>query len=873
MKRFSIILVFVLFPILNFAQEIKSTEIKNDRVVFQVGGNQLHIIPLSTNAARINYGEDFSDQKEALILTEEYAIPEFRFQEEDGEFKVILAEMTVHINKENGALSYSNGNGEVFLSEEPGTRFFKAEPVMGEEAFIVGQTFDSPDGEFIFGLGQFQDGHYNLKGKTRKLTQVNSQIAIPIIYSTRGYGLLWHQYGMTEFNPADNFITLEKQELKNEDGEQLADVTTTSGTQRISQGQAYYKGSFNLPQDTEYSIMLDLGGMGNRHFVAIDGRPVIDQENIWLPPTQSATISLMAGEHEIEVISRADNNPKVSWNNVENTSVFRSTAAKLLDYVVFYGPSTDKVISTYRDLSGNAPMLPIWAYGFWQCRERYTSSVELIETVKEFRDRKLPMDVIVQDWQYWGDRGWGVPQFDTNRYPNPSEFIEDIHDLEAHFAISIWSNPDKNSELGQYYVENDLFIPDTKWLDYFNPETSESYWNTLKVNMFDHGVDAWWMDAVEPENDALTGTMTHKGPGDFYRLTYPLYVSKSVYDGQRETSEEKRVTILTRSAFAGQQRYGSINWSGDINGTWDGYRRQIVSGMNYAFTGIPNWTTDIGGFFRPGGAQYTDENYRELLTRWFQWGAFNTIFRIHGYQSETEVWKFGKEVEENSRTMLNLRYRLIPYIYSEAWEVSSEGASMMRPMAMDFRTDAQAVSQEFQYMFGKSFLVAPITEPGITKWNVYLPEETRWYDFWTGESYEGGTTVAADAPISKIPLFVKAGSVIPMGEFIQYTNQKPEYTLEIRVYTGADGSFKLYEDEGDNYNYEDGAFAEIRFSWDDDSSTLIIGERKGSFPGMLRERTFNVVVVSEEQGVGIPQSETYDATIFYDGSEVTVSVN
>ena len=294
-------------------------------------------------------------------------------------------------------------------------------------------------------------------------------------------------------------------------------------------------------------------------------------------------------------------------------------------------------------------MFPRWAYGFWQCRERYTSAKHLVETVKAFRERRLPMDVIVQDWQYWGSRGWGVPQFDATQYPDPAGFIGEIHKLNAHFNISIWSNPDQNSEIGKQYVAKNRFIPGTKWLDYYNPETRKEYWNTLKVNMFDNGVDSWWMDAVEPENDALTGEKTYIGPGDLYRLTYPLMVSKAVYEGQRETSQDKRVCILTRSAFLGQQRYGVINWSGDIGGDWDTYRRQIVAGLNFTITGLPYWTTDIGGFFRPGASQYSDPKYHELLVRWFQWGALNPIFRMHGYMSETEPWKYGSKVEERDR--------------------------------------------------------------------------------------------------------------------------------------------------------------------------------------------------------------------------------
>jgi len=478
------------------------------------------------------------------------------------------------------------------------------------------------------------------------------------------------------------------------------------------------------------------------------------------------------------------------------------------------------------------------------------------------------LDVIVQDWQYWGSRGWGVPQFDEKNYPNPAGFIKELHDLNAHFNISIWSNPDKNSEIGKEYVAKNRFITDTKWLDYFNSETRKEYWNTLKVNMFDNGVDSWWMDAVEPENDALKGTKTYIGAGDFYRLTYPLKVSQAVYEGQRETSSDKRVCILTRSAFSGQQRYGVINWSGDIGGTWDVFRNQIVAGLNFTITGLPYWTTDIGGFFRPGQSQYTDEKFHELLTRWYQWGVFNPIFRMHGYQTETEPWKYGQTVENHMRIMLNLRYQLLPYIYSEAWQVTKNGSTMMRPMVMDFNGDAEAVKQPFEYMFGKAFLVAPITEAAATQRDVYLPKSTDWYDFWTGKQMKGGQTVIAEAPLDRIPLFIKAGSIVPMGPIVQSSGEKISEPLEIRIYGGANGEFTLYDDEGDNYNYEKGQYATITFTWNDAKKTLTIADRKGSFPGMLAERKFNILLVSENSGTGMEVTNTFDKVVTYSGKEV-----
>src|ERR1035437_296497 len=706
------LLIISFFPLLCQGQIVKSFKQLPDRVNVIMTDGTLSISPLTDNAVRIKFYKGAEETLPELVFTSAGATPAFQVIDSPSKIEIKANKIIVLLDKLTGKLSYTDNAGKVFLSEKADARKLTSDLIQGEACFAVEQSFESPADESIFGLGQFQDGQYNLKNVARRLTQVNTQIAIPFIYSSKGYGLLWHQYGLTDFNPVDNYIALQKQEQSTTGNSQMAEVTTTSGTQKVSQNQSLHQGKFNVPADGEYSIFLDLGDMGNRHFVVIDGKPCMDQSNMWLPPTSGTLVNLKAGEHAVQVLCKSNNTPKLSWKQADNFTTFRSPVAKALDYVVFYGPSADNVIATYRNLSGNAPMFPKWAYGFWQCRERYTSGTHLVETVKEFRKRQLPVDVIVQDWQYWGDRGWGVPQFDEKNYPNPAGFIKELHDLNAHFNISIWSNPDKNSTIGKEYVAKNRFIPNTKWLDYFNPETRKEYWNTLKVNMFDNGVDSWWMDAVEPENDALKGEKTHIGAGDFYRLTYPLFVSQAVSEGQRLASSDKRVCILTRSAFLGQQRYGVINWSGDIGGTWDTYKRQIVAGLNYTITGMPYWTTDIGGFFRPGKSQYTDEKYHELLTRWYQWGTFNPIFRVHGYQSETEPWKYGQTVEDNMRKMLNLRYRLLPYIYSEAWQVTKNGSTMMRPLVMDFREDAKAIDQPYEYMFGKSILVAPITEAG-----------------------------------------------------------------------------------------------------------------------------------------------------------------
>ena len=864
----AILIVFVcLLPAVLFGQTYRKYSLKTDRLSINLSEGVLNLIPLTDKAIRVQWEKGGMKDAQELVLINKQARPKFKLSETPTHLKLSTSGFTVLFTKKTASLDFLDKAGNVFLSEKAGGRKLTTSTVLGEPCFIAEQSFSSPAGESLFGLGQFQDGNFNLKNVGRKLTQVNTQIAIPFLYSSKNYGILWHQYGLTYFNPADNEVQLVKRDTSA--GEKRdAEVTTTSGTQRVSQQQAVYNGKFKVDKDGEYSIMLDLGNMDNRHLVIIDGTAHIDQSNLWLPPSAGKLVKLRAGEHSVQIVCKATNTPKFSWKPADNVTTFRSPNAKSLDYVVFSGKNADEVIANYRDLSGNVPMLPLWAYGFWQCRERYTSGNHLVETVKEFRKRNLPMDVIVQDWQYWGKYGWGVPKFDEANYPEPDKFIKQLHDLNARFSISVWENLDKKSEVAKEYLEKDLYIKNSPWIDIYNPETQKTHWNALNKNLFSYGVDSWWMDATEPENDALAGKNTYYGLGDFYRLTYPLGVSKAIYEGQRSTDPQKRVAILTRSAFAGQQRYGTINWSGDIGWNWDTFKRQIVAGLNFNLTGMPYWTTDIGGFFRPGRSQYTDEKYHDILTRWFQWGVFNPIFRIHGYQSETEPWKYGEKVENNMRTMLNLRYRLLPYIYSEAWQISQNGSTIMRPLVMDFAKDEKAVGQGFEYMFGKSLLVAPVTEAGATKWNVYLPKSAVWYDFWTGRKYSGGKTISADAQ-NKIPVFVKGGSIIPVGKVQQYSNEKPADDLEIRVYPGSNGTFKLYEDEGDNYNYEKGKYTIIPFTWNDTAKTLSIGTIQGSYPGYLKSRTFNVIIVKD--GNGIDYQESAKKTIVYQGKALKLA--
>ncbi|MET0466649.1 MAG: TIM-barrel domain-containing protein [Chitinophagaceae bacterium] len=868
MRSLFIFCLFIL-PCFVSAQVYRGHEVKRDQLSIRLAEGVLNIHPLTDRAIRVQWEKNGMKEEQQFVLNVLQKNIAFKVSAEGQKLRLSTKFISVYFDKQTGSIEYKDAAGKTFLREKAGGRRLQPDTVAEQSCFIAEQQFESPADEYLFGLGQFQDGHYNLKNITRQLIQVNSQIAIPFLYSSKGYGILWHQYGITDFNPADNRITLIKTDTSADGGGEL-EVTTTAGTQKVFRRQALYSGEFNMPKDGVYTIMLDLGGMDSRHLVVIDGVPLIDQSNQWLPPAASKNIRLKAGRHKVQVVCQGNNRPSLSWKMTEDVTTFRSPNAKSLDYIILQGNDADEVIAAYRNLTGNVPMLPRWAYGFWQCRERYTSGKHLVETVQEFRKRKLPVDVIVQDWQYWGKYGWGVPKFDEANYPEPEKFIRQLHDLNAKFSISVWENPDKKSEVAKDYLDKNLYIPNSPWIDIFNPQTQQTHWNALNKNLFVYGVDSWWMDATEPENDALKGKQTFFGPGEFYRLVYPFFVSKAVYDGQRMTDPNKRVVTLTRSAFPGQQRFGTINWSGDIGWDWDAYKRQIVAGLNFSLTGMPYWTTDIGGFFRPGRTQYTDPKYHDILLRWFQWGAFNTIFRMHGYQTETEPWKYGDTVMNGMRAMLDLRYRLMPYIYSEGWQISSKGSTMMRPMVMDFKNDTAAISQAYQYMFGKAFLVAPVTSPGVKDWPVYLPVTAGgWYDFWSGQHFNGGQSVGVNAPQDRLPLLVKAGSIVPMGPFIQYTGEKKTDTLEIRIYRGADGQFTLYNDEGDNYNYEKGNYQAIPFSWNDRSNTLTIGVQEGKYITTSKQYIFKIVSADHTNGYGMAESQPVK-TITYTGKKTGV---
>jgi alpha-D-xyloside xylohydrolase len=810
-------------------------EIKTDACV-------LAIRPINPSAMRIRCAKQTASESPSIVLLKQSSVPSFKVSENAASVVVATSQMQAVFDRQSGALHFTDHSGQTFLSEIVGTRRLAQATVQGEPTFAVEQDFISPPGEHLFGSGEFQDGFLDIRDLPRRLTQVNSQIAIPFLLSSKGYGILWHNYGSTDLNPADERLVLTRSSTGKETA---ADVTTSEGTRREVRREGEFSGEMEVPRGGRYALMLDVGQkMARRYHVEIDGKVAVDFSNFWLPPTTSWFSDLSAGHHAVRVIGQQDDQPVLFWRSSEDRTVLRSPVADAIDYVVFAGPTPDDVIASYRQATGPAPLMPLWSYGYIHCRERFHSRQEILDTAAEFRRRNLPLDVIVQDWQYWGKYGWNAMKWDEQYYPDPKGMIGRLHDMNVKFMVSVWSKIDPNGEVGRQFAARGYYIPGTQWIDFFNPAAASLYWKEFSERMLSLGIDAWWLDATEPENDDLAGRSTSAGPGDKVRDLYPLMVNKTVYEGQRKDVPTKRVLLLTRCAFLGQQRYASATWSGDIGSSWDSLKRQITAGLGYTASGLPYWTTDAGGFFRPGPGQYTDPAYRERFLRWFQFATFSPLQRVHGYQTDTEAWRYGDEVESEVRRYLDLRQQLLPYIYSQAAAVTFQGSTLMRPLVMDFAHDDHALGQKYEYMFGPAFLVSPVLETGAVSWPVYTPATLGgWFNFWTGSPVSPGTTTDIDAPLGRIPVLVRAGSIVPIGPIEQYAGEKLPNDLEIRVYPGADGDFSLYEDEGTNYNYEKGQRSTIHFHWNDRRRELSIGQRDGQFSGMLQSRQFKIVAV------------------------------
>lgn len=863
---------------------------------------------------------------------------DFMVEENDTATVLSTARLKAYVSNLTGEVWFTDTAGIMLLEEKKGGgKSYEEVKLKGEKYYAVQQQFESPDNEALYGLGCNQTSFMNLKGKDADLYQYNTLTAVPFLLSSRNYGILWDNYSRSKFGDKREYEDISSMKLYNSEGQAggltasyyyskdreevftrreekeinyrfIPDLAGLPGGYDLAEGYITWEGFVEPAVGGQHKFIFTSAGYARLY---IDNRLIFDRWRVaWnassnyfdLPMEEGEKYSIRIewvpdGGESYMALKHLDPLPVDEQNRIS----LYSEVASQIDYYFISGSDMDDVISGYRSVTGKAPVMPRWAMGFWQSRERYTSQEELLSVVREFRKRNIPLDNIVQDWQYWPVDSWGDHEFDPERFPDPEGMIQTLHDsLNTKIMISVWP---------KYYVGTDNYkVMNNKgwlykrnvekgqkdWLGYvstfydaFNAEARQAFWQQINESLFSKGIDAWWLDATEPdinsnlpmdERIALMDT-TALGPAAEYFNAFSLVNAKAVYEGQRRTDPDKRVFILTRSAYAGIQRYSAANWSGDIAARWHDMEAQIPGGLNFCMSGIPWWTMDIGGFavesryYNPSPEDL--EEWRELMTRWFQYGTFCPIFRSHGQYPYREIFNVAPESHQAYQSMLaydKLRYRLMPYIYSLAGHTWLNDYTLMRGLAMDFTADSKVYDIKDQYMFGPALLVNPVYKYKERSRKVYLPASCGWYDFHTGMYLRGGQLINAPAPYDKIPLYIKEGSIIPLGPEIQYSTEKPANPISLFVYAGADGQFVLYEDGNTNYDYEEGAYSLIRFDYDDNDKILTIGQREGEFPGMLKERTFRIFLGSEENQLATDPEQEPHARLKYDGSALKIKL-
>jgi alpha-D-xyloside xylohydrolase len=849
--------------------------------------------------------------------------------------------ITAVANLSTGNVIFYTPEGKEILAEKAsGTTL---EPVVfeGERTYTIHQNFITPANDGWYGLGQHQDGLMNYKGYQVFLFQNNTEVAVPFLISKNNYGILWDNNSITKAGDTRTYRELSSLKLFSKDGEAgwltatyyndkkkpneplMQKAESEIRYEYVNESKLYLPATFK-PENGfikwEGSIASDMTGIHKLRVsyagymkVWIDGKLVLDRwRQAWNPGTAILNIAF---EKDKKIPVRFEWTPDggesyttFKWldpidSKDENTLSFLSEAGKQMDYYFIYGKNMDEVIGGYRTLTGKATMLPIWTLGFWQSRERYKTQQEILTTIQEFRKRKIPIDNIVLDWSYWKQDDWGSQEFDASRFSNPDSMIKIVHEkYNAHFMISVWpkfyegiSAYNEFDKKGWLYKRN---IADRQrdWIaqgytstfyDAFNENAQKGFWDLINNKLYKKGVDAWWMDASEP--DILSNVSPFRRKQQMYPLAtgitseylnaYPLMNAKGIYEGQRSVDPDKRVFILTRSAFPGLQRYAAATWSGDISSRWHDMKLQISAGVNFSMSGLPYWTMDIGGFaveqrFEQPDAE-TLEEWREMNARWHQFGAFVPLFRAHGQFPFREIYNMSPENHSCYQSMIyydRLRYRLLPYIYSLAGQTYHKDYTIMRGLVMDFAADDAVKNIDDQYMFGSSLLINPVYNYKQRSRQVYLPNGQGWYDLYTGRYTEGGQSINAEAVYERMPVFVKAGAIVPFGPALQYTTEKKADTITLYIYAGKDGEFSLYEDEGVNYNYEKGLYATIRFNYSNADKTLTINKTEGGFPGMLKKRYFRIKYITPEKPLPLDFDKKDGVLIKYSGTKQTVSL-
>jgi alpha-D-xyloside xylohydrolase len=893
-----------------------------DGLDLRLEDGRLRIQIISDSIVRVAFSKNSNFfQRKSLVRVEAPASKSnWSLRETKDAYFLVTDKLTVEIARKNGNVRFLTPGGQAILSEADGGRLLEAADVQGEKTFHVRQQWIPNENESLYGLGQHQLGVLDLKGYDLDFWQHNTEVFVPFLVSSKGYGILWDNTSYTRFGDLGEFTAIPSALLFDAQGQPGGLTRKTSDpaypeTTTPEMNDSFYPQAPNTrPPDTVWEGSLLAPETGDYQFrcfhngelkVWLDGLLVMDHLKRWVAGNEQRRVHLEAGRHyalKIEWKTQEGKRLQFSWKTPsrDNTTSLWSEVGEGVDYTFIYGPKLDDVVAGYRIVTGQAPLPPAWAFGLWQSRQRYENAEQSMEVVEGFRKRGVPFDNIVQDWRYWKDGEWGSHQFDPDRFPNPEEWLQRLHALNAHVMISVWGKyypgTDNFKQLESqgclYQVNLEKGVVD--WLkkpftyyDAFNPKARRLFWEQIDTALFKKGIDAWWMDATEPEltsDSTVEDIRTHMNPtalGTGARMlnAYPLMNSMGIYEGQRQSAPDQRVFILTRSGFAGMQRYGAAVWSGDITSTWATLAKQIPAGLGFSLSGLPYWTSDIGGYMMPTRffpwkcTKEDEDEWRELNVRWFQFGAFCPLLRVHGEMRKREMWELGGDDSPAFKAELKfdrLRYSLYPYIYSAAANVTHRGGTIMRPLVMDFPEDTTARTLTDEYMFGQAFLAAPVVKYKARKREVYLPSGVVWYDFWTGKQAASGKTFNAPAPYDQMPLFVRAGSIIPFGPERQYIAEKTNDPITLYVYEGADGDFTLYEDDGLTNGYEKGAYSEIPIHWDDAGKRLVLGERRGEFVGMLKKRKFEVVIVGPKKKVGYSFDAKAQRSVVYEGRSVTL---
>lgn len=864
----------------------------------------------------------FSQKKSLIIVPQEEKQTPFSVEETEQQLTLRTAALQVNVNRQTGEIRFADTDGNTILCENAGGgKTFTPIEIEGTKAYTIRQVFESPADEAFYGLGQHQSDEFNYKGRNETLLQYNTKVSVPFILSNHNYGILWDNYSLSHFGDSREYAQLNENfklyDAQGKEGGLTAVYSPESKEEPAverTESTIYYEDSKtveNLPKDfhlsgsnVKYSGEIESKENGIYRFhlhyagyvkIYVANQLIVPERwrTAWNPNSYKFVLDMKAGQRvPIRIEWKPDGGTSYLGlralspvdEQEQNKLAIDSEMGDELDYYFVYGNNMDEVISGYRTLTGKAQIMPKWAMGFWQSRERYKTQEEILGALKEFRQRHIPIDNIVLDWNYWEDDAWGSHEFDKTRFPDPKTMVDSIHRMRAQMMISVWpkfyagtehfKEFDKKGWMYQQAIKDSL----RDWVgpgyigsfyDAYSEGARKLFWQQMKEHLYPLGIDAWWMDASEPNVRDCTDLEYRKslcgptalGPSTQYFNAYALMNAQAIYEGLREEAPNRRVFQLTRSGFAGLQRYATATWSGDIATRWEDMKAQIPAGLNFAMSGIPYWTMDIGGFcvenryvnaqmeFNQTGKENADmKEWRELNTRWYQFGAFTPLFRAHGQYPFREVYNIAPESHPAYQSIVaytKLRYRMMPYIYSLAGKAYLDDYTIMRALVMDFGKDKQVENIGDQYMFGPSLMVCPVYEYGARSRKVYFPSTTGWYDFYTGKHIQGGQWQTVSAPYEQIPLYYREGTILPYGPEIDYVDEKQPESITLYVYAGKNGAFTLYEDEGVNYNYEKGKYSLIPMSYDETSKMLMIGDRQGEYPGMLKDRVFNVVFVSQ----------------------------